>query len=186
MNVLSPYLPASPPGRFAAIFRLPPGGACSFGPRPALPSRRNGERRQRGQTCKWYCRKPLAKRSAPRSLLAAPRRSHTGIEDGSGDRNIKSAIPYEKSHECRLIYYTATRRMNKDWQFPAAKRIDNFAEQLCGGQNDVAFGRNPFGAFRFASWLRTAHHHNAHRMVRRVIVQVSGRLDPSGTWTKYQ
>jgi len=128
----------------------------------------------------------LAKRSAPRSFLAAPRRTRTGIEDGSGDRNIKSAIPYEKSHEYRLIYYPATRRMNKDWQFPAAKRIDNFAEQLCGGQNDVAFGRNPFGAFRFASGLRTAHHHNAHRMVRRVIVQVSGRLDPSGTWTKYQ
>jgi hypothetical protein len=30
----------------------------------------------------------LAKRSAPRSLLAATRRTRTGIEDGSGDRNI--------------------------------------------------------------------------------------------------
>ena len=28
--------------------------------------------------------------------------------------------------------------MNKDWQFSAVERIDNFAEQLCGGQNDVA------------------------------------------------
>jgi len=122
----------------------------------------------------------LAKKSAPRSLLAAPRRTRTGIEGGSGDRDIKSAIPYEISHEHRLIYYPS-RRMNKDWQFPASKRIDNFAELLCAGQNDVAFGRNPFGAFRFASGLRTAHHHNAHRMVRRVIIQVSGRLNPSGT-----
>jgi hypothetical protein len=85
-------------------------------------------------------------------LLAAARRIRTGIEDGSGDRDIKSAPPYEKSHEHRLIYYPSP-RMNKDWQFPAVKRIDNFAEQLRGGQNDVAFGRNPFGAFRFASGL---------------------------------
>ncbi|MGO9237796.1 MAG: hypothetical protein ACLP4V_28305 [Methylocella sp.] len=94
----------------------------------------------------------LAKRSAPRSLFAATRRTRTGIEDGSGDRNIKSARPYEKSHEHRLIYYPSP-RMNKDWQFPAVERIDNFAELLCGGQNGVAFGRNPFGAFRFASGL---------------------------------
>jgi hypothetical protein len=94
----------------------------------------------------------LAKRSAPRSFLAAPRRTRTGIEGGPGDRDIKSAIPYEISHEHRLIYYPSP-RMNKDWQFSTAKRIDNFAEQLCGGQNDVAFGRNPFGAFRFASGL---------------------------------
>ena len=94
----------------------------------------------------------LAKRSAPRSLLAATRRIRTGIEDGSGDRNIKSARPYEKSHEHRLISQPSP-RVNKDWQFPAAKRIDNFAELLCGGQNDVAFGRNPFGAFRFAPGL---------------------------------
>ena len=95
----------------------------------------------------------LAKRPGPRSFLAAPRRTRTGIEDGFGDRDIKSARPYEISHEHRLIYYPTTRRMNKDWQFPAAERIDNFAEQLCAGQNDVAFGRNPFGAFRFASGL---------------------------------
>jgi len=113
----------------------------------------------------------LAKWSAPRSLLAAARRIRTGIEDGSGDCNIKSARPYEKSHELRLMYYSSP-RMNKDWQFPAVKRIDNCAELLRGRQDDVAFGRNPFGAFRFASGLCTAHHHDAHRMVRRVFVRV--------------
>jgi hypothetical protein len=93
----------------------------------------------------------LAKRSTPRSVLAA--RTLTGIEDRFGDRNIKSARPYEKSHEPCHIYQSTARRMNKDWQFPAVKRIDDFAELLRSGQNDVAFGRNPFGAFRFASRL---------------------------------
>jgi hypothetical protein len=127
----------------------------------------------------------LAKKSAPHSSLAATRRTCTGIKDGSGDRYIKSARPYEKSHEHRLIYDPSP-RMNKDWQFPAIKRIDNFAEQLCGGQNDVAFGRNPFGASRFASGLRTAHHHDAHRIVRTEFVRVPRHLAPCGAWTKCQ
>ena len=50
----------------------------------------------------------LANRSTPRSVLTTRRRTLTGIEDSSGDRNIKSACPYEKSHEPRHIYQSTT------------------------------------------------------------------------------
>ncbi|HTV32418.1 MAG TPA: hypothetical protein VME69_04855 [Methylocella sp.] len=65
------------------------------------------------------------------------------------DGDIKPPFPYEISYQHRLIDQSAV-RMNEDGELLAVQRIDNFAEELWGGKNNVAFGRHPFGAFRLA------------------------------------
>ena len=98
MNVLSPCLPASPPGRFPPFFDYRRGEPVVLNPNPGFRADETmnaaSEDKRASGIAESRLLIRLAKRSAPRSLFAATRRTRTGIEDGSGDRNIKSARPY--------------------------------------------------------------------------------------------
>jgi hypothetical protein len=106
----------------------------------------------------------LAKSSAPSPLLTATGSIRTWLEDGSGDRCIKSARPYQYSHGHRLSRRSA-KRMNQEGKLPRVDGIHRFAELFGRVRNDFAFGRNPLGASRFASRPPGAHDSNARRFV---------------------